>query len=165
VEVCEVDDGPDPARAGGDCEDVVRGAELAHATHDLHAERDSAILLLQPLPQLTELLDDRVDRRVALAAEQEAGVEHDDFCAGGLGNARRMVEHAHRHVELLAPLGMAHETRDRCVDREHDPGGPCELTELLGPGVVHPELPLEVDLAGREAALLEELDRSLWAVP
>src|SRR5439155_16667037 len=41
----------------------------------------------------------------------------------------------------------------------------CELTEPLRPGVVHPELALEVDLAGCVAPFLEERDRRLGAVP
>ena len=37
--------------------------------------------------------------------------------------------------------------------------------EALGPRVVHPEPALEVDLAGRVAALEQELDRGLRALP
>ena len=47
---------------------------------------------------------------------------------------------------------------------EDDVGLPGELAEALGPRVVHPELPFEVDLAGRKAALLEELDACLGTV-
>jgi hypothetical protein len=49
VKVREVDDGADPARACRDREDVVGGAEFAHATHDLHAEGNRAVLLHEPL--------------------------------------------------------------------------------------------------------------------
>src|SRR5581483_11457611 len=40
-----------------------------------------------------------------------------------------------------------------------------ELAEALGPRVVHPEPALEVDLAGAVAALEEELDGRLRALP
>jgi len=117
VEMREVDDGADPAPApGGDGEDIVRGAELTHAAHDLHAERNSTVLLFQPLAQLTELFDDGVDRRVAFPAEQVARVEHDDLRAGRLRDAGRVVEHPDRHIELFATFGMAHEARDRRMD-------------------------------------------------
>ena len=43
---------------------------------------------------------------------------------------------------------------------EDDPGVAGELAEALGPRVVHPEPALEVDLAGRVAALEQELDRA-----
>ena len=37
-----------------------------------------------------------------------------------------------------------------------------QLPEPLRPRVVHPELALEIDLAGRVAALLEDCDRLFW---
>ena len=64
-----------------DLADVVDRSELAHAAHHLDAERHGAILALEPLAQLAELLDDRVDRVLARAAEQEARVEDDDLRA------------------------------------------------------------------------------------
>ncbi len=155
----EVDDGTDPAAAGGDLEDVLCGAELADASHDLDAEGDGAVLVLEPLAELPQLLDDGVDRRLARAAEQKARVEDDDLGAARLRDAGGVVEHPDGHVQLLAALRVAHETRDGGVDGEHDVGVASELAEALGPGVVHPELPLEVDLTGREAPLLQELDR------
>ena len=147
-----------PKRAR-DREDVVCGPELAHAAHDLDAERHGPVLLLQPLAQLAELLDDRIDRSLALTAEQEAGVEDDDLGAGALRDAGRVVEHPDRHVELLAALRVPHEAGDRGVDREHDPRVACKLAEPLRPRVVHPELAFEVDLAGREAPFLEQFNR------
>jgi len=165
VQVREVEHGPDPAAARRDREHVLGGAQLADSPHDLDAERNGPVLLLQPPTQLTELLDDRVDRRLAFAPEQEAGMEDDHLGTAGLRDAGGMVEHADGHVELLAALGMPHEAGDRRVDGEDDARVVRELAEPLGPGVAHPELPLEVDLAGREAAPLEQLDRSLWAVP
>src|SRR5262249_12330373 len=102
---------------------------------------------------------------VAVAAEQEAGMEDDDLGAGRLRDAGGVIEHADRHVQLLAAFGMAHEARDRSVDGQNDVGLARQLAETLGPRVVHPELPLEVDLAGGEASLLEQLDRLLRAFP
>ena len=124
-------------------------AELAHAAHHLDPERHGAILALEPLAQLAELLADRVDRLLARAAEQEAGVEDDDLGAGGLRDPGRVVEHPDRHVQLLAALGVAHEAGDRRVHREHD----AALARASSPNarrevVVHPEAALEVDLAG-----------------
>jgi hypothetical protein len=49
VEVCEVEHGADPAAALGDREHVLSGSELTDAPHDLDAERNRAVLLLQPL--------------------------------------------------------------------------------------------------------------------
>ena len=79
-----------------------------------------AILLLEPLAQLAELLDDGVDRVLALAAEQEAGVEDDRLGPRGPRDAGRVVEHPDGHVQLLAALGVAHEAGDRRVDGEDD---------------------------------------------
>jgi len=76
-----------------------------------------------------------------------------------------MVEHPHGHIELFATFGMAHEACDRGVHGKDDAGIARELAELLGPRIVHPELPLEVDLAGRVAPFLEERDRLLGALP
>jgi len=158
VEVGEVDDWADPARACRDREDVVRGPKLAYAAHDLDSERNGAVLLLQPLAQLAELFDHRVDRGVALTAEQETGVEDDDLRTGSLCDAGGMVEHPDSHVELLATLGMPHEACDRCVDGEDDARVARQFAELLGPRIVHPELALEVDLAGGVATFLEQCD-------
>ena len=93
------------------------------------AERHGAVLLLEPLAQLAELLDDRVDRLLARPAEQEAGVEDDDLGAGRLRDAGRVVEHPDRHVQLLAALGVAHEAGDRRVHRERDVALARELAE------------------------------------
>ena len=111
--------------------------------------------------QVGELLADRVQRLLARAAEQEAGVEDDDLRAGRLRDAGRVVEHADGHVQLLAALRVAHEAGDRRVDGEDDAGIAGELAEALRPRVVHPEFSFEVDLAGGEAALLEQLDSLL----
>ena len=48
VHVREVEDGTDPAEAPRDLDHVVRGSELAHASHHLDAERHAAVFLLQP---------------------------------------------------------------------------------------------------------------------
>jgi len=79
-------------------------------------------------------------------------MEDDELRAAALRDTRRVVEHADRHVELLAALRVSHEAGDRRVDREHDACVAGELSEPLRPRVVHPELALEVDLAGRVAA-------------
>ena len=92
-------------------------------------------------------------------------MEDDGRRAGGPGDAGRVVEHADGHVELLAALGMTHEAGDRRVDGKDDAGVARQLAEALRPGIVHPELALEVDLAGCEAAFLEELDRGVGALP
>jgi len=165
VEVREVDHRPHPTGARGDGEDVLGGAELADASHDLDAERYGPVLLLQPLAQLAELLDDGIDRGLALATEQVTRMKDDDLGAGGLGDPRGMVEHPDRHVQLLATLRVAHEPGDRGMDREDDVRLPRELAEALRPRVGHPELALEVDLTGGEAALLEQLDGLLGALP
>ena len=159
VHVREVDHGPHPVELRGDLADVVDRAQLAHAAHDLDPERHGAILPLEPLAQLGQLLDDRGDRVLARSAEQEARVEHDDLGARGLRDAGRVVEHADGHVELLAALGVAHEARDRRVDRQRDVGCRAPLAEIGREVVVHPEAPLEVDLAGREPALEQRVDR------
>ena len=166
VQVREIDDRPDPAAgAGRDREHVLGGAELAHPAHDLDAEGHGAVLALQPLSELPQLLHDRVDRLCALAAEKEAGVEDDELRAGRLRDPGRVVEHADRHPLLLVPLDVPHEAGDRRVDREHDPGVSCQLSEALGPRVVHPELSLEIELVGGVAALEQKLDRRLGGFP
>src|SRR3954465_12368413 len=101
-----------------------------------------------PAAQLPELLDGRVDRGGALTAEQEAGMEDDDLGSARLCDPGGVIEHPDRHVQLLPALRVAHEARDRGMHREDDVGFPRQLAKPLGPRVVHPELPLEVDLTG-----------------
>ncbi len=91
-------------------------------------------------------------------------MEDDELRVRGLRDPGRVVEHPDRHVQLLPALGVAHEAGDRRVDGEDDAGVPAESAEALGPLVVHPELALEVDLAGRPAARDQRLDRSLGAL-
>src|SRR5215210_3915768 len=91
-------------------------------------------------------------------------MEHDHLRPRALGDPGGVVEHAHGHVELLATLGVAHEASDGCMDGKDDAGVASQLAEPLGPGIVHPELPLEVDLAGGVTVLLEDLDRLLRAL-
>ena len=73
--------------ARGDLAHVVQRAELTHASHHLDSEGHRAVLPLEPLAQLPELLDDGVDRVLPRAAEQEAGVEDDEL---GAAPARAM---------------------------------------------------------------------------
>ena len=119
---------------------VVDRTEVAHASHHLDAERDEPLLLLEPRAQLTQLLDDRVDRVLARPVEQETGMEHNDLGARGLCDAGRMVEHPECHVQLLPALGVPHEACDRRVERKRDPVGRGELAELGRRVVVVPEL-------------------------
>ena len=165
VHVREVEHRADPVEPRRDLDDVVDRAELAHAAHHLDPERHRAILALEPLAQLAELLDDRVDRLLARAPEQEARVEDDHLRAGRLGDPGRVVEHADRHVQLLAALGVPHEAGDRRMHRQRDVMLRGELAEPLGELVVHPEPSLEVDLAGREPALEQRVDRCLGGLP
>ena len=137
----------------------VRAAEVPDAPHDLHAEVDVTTLALEPLAQLRQLLDDRGDRGLALAAEQEAGVEDDHLRTGSLRDPGRVIEHPHGHPLLLVALDVTHEARDRRVHGERDPGLARQLPEFFGPRVVHPEAAFEVDLAGGVLALLEDPDR------
>src|SRR5687768_14849202 len=100
MQMRKVEHGTDPAGSPRDLEHVVERAEVAHAAHHLDAERDGAILTPESLAQLSQLLDDGVERVLARTAEQEARMEDDDLGVAGLRDARRVVEHAHRHVEL-----------------------------------------------------------------
>jgi hypothetical protein len=138
--------------------------ELAHPAHHLDPERNRPILPFEPFRSSPELLDDGVDRLLARAPEQKAGMEDDELRAGRLRDPGRVVEHPDRHVQLLAALGVAHEAGDRRVDAEDDAPRAGELAEPRRERVVHPEPLLEVDLAGGVAALDEELDRRLRAL-
>jgi len=159
VHMCEVEDGADPAGAAGDRDHVVEAAEVVHAAHHLDAERHRAVLALEALSKLGELLGDRGDRGLAVSAEEEAGMEHDELGTRGPRDPRGVVEHPDGHSLLLVALEVAHEAGDRRVHGQHDLRLASELPETGGPGVVHPEAALEIDLAGRESALLQDSDR------
>ncbi len=90
-------------------------------------------------------------------------MEDDHLGFARLRDARRVIEHADGHVELLPALGVAHEAGQRGMHRERDAVLAGQLAEPRGEVVVHPEPRLEVDLAGRVAALDEQLDRPLGA--
>jgi hypothetical protein len=107
--------------------------------------------------QLAQLLDHRSDRVSPVAAEQEAGVEDDRRGAARARHAGRVIEHADRHPQLLAALGVADEGRDRRVDRERDIRLPPKRAKAAGVVPVHPEAAREVDLAGGVAVLHEPL--------
>src|SRR5439155_21374453 len=92
--------------------------ETAPAAHHLDAERDEAPFPLQPLAEVAELVDDVGDRLLPLAAEEEARMEDDQPRAAGLREARGVIEHPERHLELLATVRMAHERGQRGVHRE-----------------------------------------------
>ena len=144
--------GTHPVEAARDLDDVVHRAEVAHAAHHLDPERHRAILRLEPLAQRAELLDDRVDRVLAVPAEQEAGVEDDELCAARGDDSGATVERADGRRELApARLEVAHEAEERCVHGERDVVLARELAEALRERVVHPEAALEVDLACRRS--------------
>ena len=136
---------PQPAR---DVDHVVHGAELAHASHHLDAERHRAILLLEPRAQLAELLDTESSASSRERPSRKPGWKTTTSAPRGLRDAGRVVEHPDRHVQLLAALGVPHEAGDRRVHRERDvrrrgASSPNRGREV----VVHPEAALEVDLA------------------
>jgi len=165
VQVGEVDHRPHPRQLRRDREDVLRGAELADAAHHLDPERHHPALAFQPLAQLAELLDDRGQRVLARAAEQEAGVHDDELRVGRDGDAGRVVQHPDRHAVLLVVLDVAEEPGQRGVHGEHDLRVARQLAEPLRPRVVHPEPTLEIDLARAVAALEQQLDGLLGALP
>src|SRR5581483_8218006 len=128
------------------------------------AEGHRAALALQPLAELSELLDDGGERLLARPAEQEAGMDHDQLGAARDRDPGGVVEHPDRHPVLLVALDVAEEPRQRRVHGQDDPGVAGDLAEPLGPRVVHPEAALEVDLAGAVAALAQEPDGVLRAL-
>jgi len=88
-------------------------------------------------------------------------MEDDELCSARDGDPGRVVEHPHGHALLLVSFDVAHEAGDRCVHRERDSSLTRQRSQALGPRVVHPEPALEVDLAGRVAALEQERDGGL----
>ena len=102
VHVREVEHGAHPAGPARDLDDVVERAEIADTPHHLDAEGNGPILSFQTLAQRAELLDDRGDRVLPRAAEQEAGVEDDDLGAAGRRDPRTAIEGADRRGELPA---------------------------------------------------------------
>jgi hypothetical protein len=166
VEVREVEHRTYPARAPRDLDHVVQRAQVAHTPHHLDAEGNGASLSLESLAQAGELLDDRIERSLARALEQEAGMEHDRGRSARSGDAGAAVERANGRCELPARrLHVAHEAEQRRVHGQRDVVLACQLAEPLGPRVVHPEAGLEIDLARVVAALDERFDRRLGALP
>ena len=155
VHVREVEDGADEVDRAGDRDDVVDRPEVADAAHHLDAERDEPVLRLEPLAEVAELVDDVGDRVVALAAEEEAGMEDDQLRAARLREPGGVVEHPERHLELLAAVGVAHERRERRVDGERDVGRGGGFAEERRGVVVEPEAAGEAELA-RAVALGRE---------
>src|SRR6476620_8311579 len=161
VHVGEVEHRPDEVDRGRDREHVVHRPQVAHPAHHFDAEGDEATLRLQPLAKIAELVDDVRNRLLPLAAEQEARMEDDEPCAAGLGEARGVVEHPERHLELLASVRMAHECRERSVHGEDDVrGGGCRAEERRSL-VVEPEAADEADLAGPVTLCPERRERLL----
>ena len=92
-------------------------------------------------------------------------MEDDDLGSAGGGDSRAPVERADRGRELpAARLEVPHEPEQRCMHGEGDVVLAGLLSEPLGPGVVHPEAALEIDLAGVVAALEQRGDRRLRAL-
>src|SRR5438105_15073278 len=96
----EVEDGADPTATACDRDHVVEATEVVDAAHHLDAERHRAVLALEALAELGELLADRRDRVRTLTAEQEARVEDDQLGARGLRDPGGMVEHPDGHPLL-----------------------------------------------------------------
>ncbi len=161
MEVGEVDHRPHPAESGGDFENVLEASQLAHSPHHLDPERDRSVLGEKPVAQLAELLADVVECRLPCAAEEVAGMEHNELGPGCLGDAGGVVEHTHRALVLRPSIDVAEERCKRRMDRENDPALRGELAQPHGELLLHPEATLEVELAGRVRALDEELDRRL----
>ena len=165
VHVGEIEHRPHPARLLRDLDDIVHRAEVAYATHHLDAEGNGTALALQSLAERAELLHDRGDRVLARAAEEKAWMEDDDFCAARGSDPRAAVERADGGRELSSGgLDVAHEPEERSVHRQRHVGGAGGRAESLGPGIVHPEPALEVDLARVVAALEQNRDRPLRVV-
>ena len=161
MHVGEVEHRPHEVDRRRNREHVVERPEVAHAAHHLDAERDEAVLRLEPLAQVAELVDDVGDGPRPLASEQEPGMEDDELRTDGLGEARRVVEHPQRHLELLAAVGMAHEGSERGMHRERDVRADGSFPEQRGRLVVEPEAAHEPDLAGPVAVGHERRERLL----
>ena len=69
VHVREVDHRAHPVEPPSDLDHVVDRAELAHPAHHLDPERHAALLCLEALAQLAELLHDGVDGVLPAAPE------------------------------------------------------------------------------------------------
>src|SRR5206468_4574393 len=111
-------------------------------------ERDEAALGREPLTEVGELLHDSIDRRFACAAKEEARMDHDRRRTARLRQARRVVQHPHRHLMLAASaLNVTHKAGEWRMDRETDRGLASDLAKASGKLPVHPETIAEVDLA------------------
>jgi hypothetical protein len=75
-------------------------------------------------------------------------MDDDQLRAGGLRETGGVVEHAERHVELLAAVGVAHERGQRRMDGQRDVGAVERFGELWRCVVVEPEAAREADLDG-----------------
>jgi hypothetical protein len=166
MHVREVDHRAHPAGPAADLDAVLERAEVADAAHHLDPEGGAAVLPEEPLAHECELLDDGVDRVLSAAAEEEARVEDDDLRAARRGDPGAPVERAEGRRPLAAArLEVADPAEERRVHRQRDVVLSRQLAEALGPGVVHPEPRLEVDLARVVPALEQELDRRLRTLP
>src|SRR5579871_664361 len=164
VHMREVEDGADEVDRAGDRDYVFDRPELAYASHHLDAEGDEPVLRLEAFAEVAELVNDVGDRLIALAAEEEAGVEDDELRAAGFREPGGVVEHAECHLELLAAVGMAHERRERRVDGEHDVGRGCGRSEERRALVIEPEPAGEAELARAVAVGCERRERRVDAL-
>jgi len=159
VHVREVENGSHPVEPARDLDDVVHRSQIAHASHHFDSERHCTSLRLESLAQHAELIDDRVDRSLAFAAEQEPGVEDDELCAARGDDARATVERTDGRRELAsARLEVPHEAEERCVHGERDVALTRQLAETLRKRIVHPEAALEIDFARVVTASEQDLD-------
>ena len=105
VHVSEVEHGAHPAEPARDLEHVVERSRNRGPGPSPRSPNGTARTFgLEPLAQIPELFGDGVDRDLARAAEQEAGVEDDELGARGHRDPGGVVEHPDRHVELLAAV-------------------------------------------------------------
>ena len=156
-----------PSRAGVEIASTSSIApELAHAAHHLDPERHRAALALEPLAELAELLARR--RRSRPRACGRAGSR------GGRRRPRRPqataipAEWSSIPTAMLNFLPRSRWPMNPAIGAWTEstmPASRATLAEPLGPRVVHPEPALEVDLAGGVAALEQQLDRRLRALP
>ena len=93
-------------------------------------------------------------------------MEDDRRSSGGEGQSGRVVEHADRHPELLAAVGVAHEAGQWRMDGEGDARLPCagaRTAFVARPGMVLDPLVPEPDVVGPDldavAARIIETDR------
>ena len=104
VHVREVEHRADPRHARGDLEHVVERAELAHAAHHLDPERDGRPFASSRSRELAELLDDASSACSRSRPSRKPGWKTTTSAPQAAAIPARVVEHADRHLALLAAL-------------------------------------------------------------